>query len=477
MHHICTKNEVVDFFQRGFRTDLGSPTGEPRWVGLENEYLMVASDGSIIAQDILEHLWRELRELGWSLETDDISHKVIAATRNRADLVGKKHYHYDVITTDLGYATLEIDLAPARTLIEAQHHLYDLLSIITSILSKFNAYLLGYGVQPVSKPGRGYLGQRSRYPLMLDLCDEENEESITPHHVDVHTIDAACQTQVEISAQEAITVVNAMNATSGLRVALLANSPIWQNQISDYKSIRQMFVDRCWPSRKNQLGIPPRFHCIEHYIDYLLDFRPIMVKRQQTLYKINNHIPFRQFLFDEAGQAGVSLDGHKKHLFGTAEDIKLQCGLAWFTSRLQPTYGTIEDRVSCQQPPDAPLCAPALTLGLTENYRALDQIADTLSLDQWGAIHQLTSRYGMDFSYPGIDLPSLLRQMLEIASQGLRSRGFNEEVFLTPLYQRLEKKRCPADEIQETFLNEGIRGIIACNDMRNALRSPTLLTK
>lgn len=304
---------------------------------------------------------------------------------------------------------------------------------------------------------------------MLNLCDEENEESVTPHHVDVHTIDAACQTQVEVSAQEAISIVNAMNATSGLRIALLANSPIWQNQISDYKSIRQMFVDWCWPTRKNQLGIPPRFHCIDHYVDYLLDFRPIMVKRQETLYKINNHIAFRQFLFDKAGQTGIALDGHEKHLFGCIADIKLQCGLAWFTSRLQPTYGTIEDRISCQQPPDAPLCASALSLGLIENHHALEQMADRMSLDQWRALRHLASRHGMNFTSPGINLPSLLGQMLEIADQGLRRRGFHEEVFLAPLYQRLERQRCPADDIQQQFLKDGVRGIINRTDMRNAL--------
>ncbi len=475
MHHICTMNEVVDFFQSGFRTDLKAPTGEPRWIGLENEYLMVTSEGSIIEQEVLERLWQELADLGWELETDDISHKIIGAIRNRADLVGKKAHHYDVITTDLGYATLEIDLAPAPSITEAQHHLYELLGIVTSILGQHDAHLLGYGVQPVSKPGRSYLGQKSRYSMMLDLCDEENAYSIMPHHVGVHTIDAACQTQVEVSAEESIAVVNAMNATSGLRIALLANSPVWQNQISEYKAIRQMFVDWCWPTRKNQHGIPPRFCSIEHYIDYLLDFRPIIVRRYQTLYKINNYIAFRQFLFDDAGQTGVSLDGYEKQLFGNIEDIKIQCGFAWFMARLQPTYGTIEDRVSCQQPPDAHFCASALTVGLVENHQALGQLADRLSLDQWSMLRQLASKHGMSFTSPGIDVPSLIGRMLEIADQGLQKRGFNEEGFLAPLYQRLEQRRCPADDVQHQFLKEGIRGIIARNDMRNALYSQSRL--
>jgi glutamate--cysteine ligase len=461
--------DAVEHFRSCFRTDLRQRDEEPRWVGIENEYPLVSSDGTIIKLEILEYLWQELASRGWEIVTDETSRKVVAVKKEREQLKGKKVHQYDLITTDLGYATLEIDLAPTPSLKSAQKHLYELIEMLTSILSKRDVYLLGYGIQPVAAPQPAYIGQKSRYSFMIDMCDKENEINPGGYRVDLHTVDASCQTHVEVSAEEAIPVVNALNATSGLRIALLANSSIWLDQLAEYKAMRLMFVDWCWPSRKQQLGMPPKFQSIDHYVDYIFDFRSIAVRRNNVLYKLNNHSTFRHFFFDDAGQMGTSLDGEKVRVFGEIDDIKSQCGFAWFNARLQAAYGTVEDRISCQQPPFAHLCASALTLGLVENYKDLMELVDTFSLDQWRDIHFLACKYGLDFSYPGVDVHRQIERMLSIAEQGLRARALGEEVYLEPLYERIATRCCPADDARMQFLRGGVAQIVSHYRMSNIL--------
>lgn len=463
-----TIGKAKQLFKSKFRTEKDIRQGEPRLIGLENEYVMVYADGSIIRQEVLECLWIELAHQGWELVLDKITGKPTAALRPRRDQALRRTHNFDVITTDFGYSTLEIDLAPARTLREATESLIDLIHLVTSILAKHDVHLLGYGVQPLAGPSREYLGPKNRYALLYDvhLLEHRGIPSL-----DLHCLTASCQTQVEVSTKEAISAVNSLNATAGLRSALFANSPVWQNRISEYKSIRQEFWDRCYPNRKLQIGIPPRFQNFEHYVDYICDFRSIVVGRDEIFYRINNNSAFRNFLDDNLGQIGIALDGHKSKIIALAEDIYTQHGFAWFDSRLHPLHGTVEDRVSCQQPPQAHFSSAAMTLGLVENLNALVRIANALSLDQWREIRQLSYTYGLHFSYPGVDLKELSNCLLQVALEGLRRRGFGEEEYLEPVCRRIMSGSCPADEVVSQFLEGGVQNIVANNDMRNLLLS------
>lgn len=465
-----TMASLAQSFRSGFRTDLDHHK-QSRWIGLENEYLMVSSDGKPIQPKVLHKIWQTLIDMGWTAECDDIMHNIIAVNRPRHDLDTIKTHNFDVITTDFGYPTLEIDLAPAQSIPEGEKHLRELLELITSLLATYNVCLLGYGVQPLVVPSRDYLGSKSRYELLFDTRVDENEQNQNEYTCDINCISASCQTQVEVSCEEAIGVLNALNATSGLRIALLANSSVWQNRLSNYKAIRHLFWDWCWPSRSQQFGLPPRFQNIEHYLDYLFDFGAIQVKREGKFYRINHNKAFRNFFFNDDGEIGIALDGSRKRLFASVdEDIKIQSGFSWFDCRLQPSYGTIEDRVSCQQPPQAPFSAAALTMGLVENAGELISLSEELSLDQWRNIRLRACHYGLAFSYPGVDLHNVLERMLHIAQKGLKTREFAEEKYLVPLYERLIQRKSPADEAEQLFLKGGIKALIEHYDMRNYLR-------
>ena len=58
-------------------------------------------------------------------------------------------------------------------------------------------------------------------------------------------------------------------------------------------------------------------------------------------------------------------------------------------------------------------------------------------------------------------LYGLLRQIVDLAQDGLRERGLGEEKYLTPLYERIEKRECPAEYmLKKTESGESIEKLI-----------------
>ena len=53
-----------------------------------------------------------------------------------------------------------------------------------------------------------------------------------------------------------------------------------------------------------------------------------------------------------------------------------------------------------------------------------------------------------------------LRTMVQLAENGLRRRGCNEEILLAPIWGRLEKQSAPADEARLIFEQRGMDALL-----------------
>jgi gamma-glutamylcysteine synthetase len=124
------------------------------------------------------------------------------------------------------------------------------------------------------------------------------------------------------------------------------------------------------------------------------------------------------------------------------------------------TYrGTVEFRSCCTQPIRDTFCVAAFHLGLLEKLGELDQLLEN---DQVLYHHGYTAselrhlfvrrQYPPYISKEG--LYRLVGQILDLARQGLSARGMNEECFLDPLYDRLNRKSNPAMDMLR-MLEEG----------------------
>lgn len=438
-----------------------------RGIGMECEFPVVTKDGQSVSLAIIQNMYRYLEPKGFVLEQDPFSSYIVRATRVNEESAKKFDYPIDAIVMEVGFGVVELALAPQADLHAAHRHFLEMLTWLIDYFDSRHCLVLGYGIHPQTPPSRALLNPRERYLFY---------ENFSPNHyipksegVDAYllTISASNQCHIEVSRQEAALAVNVLNAFSGLHIALHANSPIWKGEIDrNHKANREIFWEYCYPDRLNQIGIPPKFETIEHYIAYLLEFKPMLIKREQELLHIVNKETLKEFFLDLSPAIGQNIQGEEKKIYPQVKDIHYFNTFCYFDARLVSKHGTIESRMSCQQIPGATLTATALTLGFLENLDAARQLMDQLEWEEWKKIRREAIRNAMLAKMNGESIMPLLQRCLEIAEQGLRKRGFGENQFLQPLWKRLGDGRSPADTAISVFQQGGLEALLkyACFD-------------
>jgi gamma-glutamylcysteine synthetase len=432
-----------------------------RGIGIECEMPLVNSDGEAISFASVQLLFSYLRTQGFELDFDEYANVFVSATIINKTSASMFDYCVDTITTDTAYSTIEIVLAPQNNLHTIQHRLDELISILVNFFDSQNCKMLGYGIQPVSLPSRKLLMPRERYVFFeklstnLNICESEGADS------SYLNLTASNQCHVEIALDDAIKATNILNSLSGLQIAIQANSPIWEGKINeDFKANREALWDECFPNRSMQIGIPPTFKSLDDYVNYLCDFKPSIVKRGEQYIRILNKATFKDYLLDESLAIGDTLQGKKLIVQPRLSDIEQLIPFSWFNARLVPKYGTVESRMCCQQPQKETLTSTALSLGLIENLDQAQKISNLYSLDTWKKVRTNATRHALATTINGVSIIPLLSQLLDVANVGLKSRGLGEELFLQPLYERLNTLTTPADNAIAVFNNLGLKGFL-----------------
>ncbi len=379
-----------------------------RKIGIETEYPVVWDRD--FSQFPIQRVFPNFLKFGFEPIFDDIFQE---------ELIGLKRGER-VISTDAGIGLLEINEPPYESLWDAEKNCFSFFQWVRDLFYSHRALVLNYGVQPVSKEG-GWVN-KGRYDIL---------KRILPVKVNNITLGAASQVHIDLHLSEVTKAVNTMNVLTGLLIALFANAPVYMGKDSGLMAIRETFWDEFVPERS---GIPSRFSSYEEYIEKMLEL-PLLLKRQNGKY-IKYGLPFENFLND---------------LDEDFSGFHIHEGTVWWDSRLR-SLGTIEIRPVCCQ--SDCLSFPALCLGLIEN---LDEVADftnRYSLKKWREVKKYAIRNGMKNS------KEMLRDLISLAETGLKKRKIGEEVFLSTLWERIEKGKSPAEEKIEIFRNYGMKDLI-----------------
>ena len=444
-----TKNFVVNYHR------------SHRGIGIECEIPVVTSLGDAIPLSVIQKMYKFLEKRGFQLKKESDSTQTVAATKVNIESAIHFDFPIDTITTDAGIGILEIALAPQLNLHEVQSQLNKILIILIEYFDTQNCQMLGYGIQPLTPPSRKLLMPKERYLFYEQLSGNQTIPKSRGADAHLLTITASNQCHIDISQQEAIPAINVLNALSGLQIALHANSPIWQGAIDPtFKANREIFWDLCYPDRLNQIGIPPKFKSIEDYIQYLLQFKPMLVKRGKQLLKVLGKTTFKKFLLDGTPSIGKTLNGKSVVIHPSVKDIHALNSFCYFNARLVPKHGTIESRMCCQQPPKETLTSAALTLGILENLEAANQLMDKLPWKTWQLLRKDTARTSFETLIGKKSILSALNRIMHIAKKGLQKRKLGEEIFLAPLIKRLKHQQSPADIAITIFKKQGLPALL-----------------
>lgn len=327
------------------------------------------------------------------------------------------------ITTDAGPGILEVISPPCQNLFEMKDGFDRVMAELVPISSTLGMRLLGYGAQPITKGAKELWVRKGRYGALI--------ASLGDDFVHNATIVASDQCHVSITRDEIVQAVNVVNALSGPMIALTANCTVSYGGPNGQHAWRELFWDK-FKGFEGQVGIPPKwFGSTEEWFEYLLSQRFVLRKVRDGVYESRGET-FKEFMANNPV---------------TRTDFLYHEGCCWWDARPRFPYGTLEVRPTCQQPPHETMVVQALTLGLVNNLPRAEELAKSRSLDSWrdirieAAIHGLDVRYGREATSYLPCIPAVL----DIANEGLLSRGLGEEVLLDPLYVRLGTRTLPGD--------------------------------
>ena len=371
---------------------------------------------------------------------------------------------------EVGRGTIELNVGPCDTLFALESAFRTALERLVRAAAQLGWRVLGYGVQPFSPPTRDLLSPKQRYHALADIMGADWIW---------YSVTASDQAHVDISRDEAVTLLNFGNLMAPVVVALCANSPVVAGAPTG---------DCC--AREGRMILAPygqRHGMISHPYADLTDFVARLSQLPALLRRAGERLlpdgrPFSDLLradYEVAIREGADLSPHASSLSPACFDaFLLHDHYVWHSARLRTAYGTVELRPACQQPPHEQMAAAALYLGLVAGHQqiadyvqaALAPAAARTLAGCWPRMkqyHRQVIRAGLAAPEPA---PGFLAQVLTLAQAALARRGYGEERMLTPLWRRLEQRENPAQRARRTFAEEGVEGLIETSDVGSYLR-------
>ncbi len=393
-----------------------------RRIGREAEFPLVWPDGRAGDASLL---WEPLlAEGGGRVAYDD------AAGGSMIVRVDFGAVGYEI---EMGRATVEVVLPPADDL----HQLAAISEVAVGRLVRAatsrGMVVMGYGIQPRT-PGLAALMTPKRRYIAL-------HRAVGRHWLHFTTT-ASDQTQVDVARSELVDVTNVMNLLAGPIIALTANSSVYAGRVGRFVSGREGLLGTLGRHRHGMT--PRRFTSLEDWLAFICGQTCHVLPRGRRFVPYGR--PFAAYLATH----GPDLKAYLWHEH-----------YVWHSARLRAHHATIEIRPACQQPPDQPLAAAALSLGLVEAWPSLwALVRDRLGPDPWPAMKIYRAgaiRRGLRAREPA---PGFLAELVALCEEALRRRGRGEETFLQPIHHRLEMRQVPADRAARLFRSGGILALI-----------------
>lgn len=420
------------------------PEEIPKWrtIGREAEYPIVRTNGWPIP--IME-VWPHL--MGDDLEVKKEGDLITA-------LEGEKY----IYASEVGWGTIEIITGPCDDLhgVAAVHE--EAMTRLVGAMEKLDACVLGYGIQPLTMLHPGLMMKKPRYGALLEAIGRDWLS---------FSLTASDQVHIDIARSEIIDMTNLGNMLSPIIIALCANSPIYTSLDSGFCSGREHIMGGIHAA-DGRHGMPNEpYTSVKDMITQLVAQPFLIQKKDGEAVPYNK--PFLEFI-DEATAAGMPTSD----LLGA---FLYHEHYIWNSARPRAKQATIEFRSACQQPWPDHMVTAALSLGIAEAGMKLHDFLFTFanapvaprvpygvrqppdparaSWDHWPqikAFHPKAVAYGLAADEP---ITGMIQGVLQLCSEALEARGRGEEVYLAPLWKRLEAQENPAQVIRRIYGTKG----------------------
>lgn len=401
------------------------------FVGIELEYPVVNLSGNATDVSLTKRL------LAYLLDNFDFQADKYDSDNNPIQLIDKDSG--DMILFEVSYNTIEFAFAKAERISEVEERLDTYLGIIQPYLQNDNHELQGWGVNPNWAKNDNRPVKSPRYEMLMDFLGLSKAKNNPFFHdyPEYGSFICGSQVQLDVSKTSYLRVLNAFNQIEGPKAVLLANSDFWGSDW-DLALSRDVFWENSMHGVfKENAGVFPKvFKSEDDYFSYLSETAIFTAKRGDETYYFEP-IRAKDYLSTLSVKAR-SIHGEVVTIEPSEEDFKTHRS---YQFQDLTTRGTVEFRSVCTQPFSATFAPAAFHLGLLVNLETLESILKDTSLFEvfdydYLRIRCLFSKKEISKDDFKLILP-LTEALLTCAEDGLKNRGFGEEVYLAPLQERL----------------------------------------
>ena len=401
------------------------------FVGIELEYPVVNLSGNATDVSLTKRL------LAYLLDNFDFQADKYDSDNNPIQLIDKDSG--DMILFEVSYNTIEFAFAKAERISEVEERLDTYLGIIQPYLQNDNHELQGWGVNPNWAKNDNRPVKSPRYEMLMDFLGLSKAKNNPFFHdyPEYGSFICGSQVQLDVSKTSYLRVLNAFNQIEGPKAVLLANSDFWGSDW-DLALSRDVFWENSLHGVfKENAGVFPKvFKSEDDYFSYLSETAIFTAKRGDETYYFEP-IRAKDYLSTPSVKAR-SIHGEVVTIEPSEEDFKTHRS---YQFQDLTTRGTVEFRSVCTQPFSATFAPAAFHLGLLVNLETLESILKDTSLFEvfdydYLRIRCLFSKKEISKDDFKLILP-LTEALLTCAEDGLKNRGFGEEVYLAPLQERL----------------------------------------
>ena len=352
-----------------------------------------------------------------------------------------------MILFEVSYNTIEFAFAKASRIAEVEERLDTYLSMIQPYLRNHNHELQGWGVNPNWAKNDNSPVKSPRYEMLMDFLElsKAKNNPFFHNYPEYGSFICGSQVQLDVSKISYLRVLNAFNQIEGPKAVLFANSEFWGSDW-DLAISRDVFWENSMHGVfEENAGIFPRvFKNEDDYFSYLSETAIFTAKRAEETYYFEP-IRAKDYLNKSAIQAW-SIHGKEVSIKPCEDDFKTHRS---YQFQDLTTRGTIEFRSVCTQPFSATFAPAAFHLGLLVNLERLENILkdspffEAFDFD-YPRIRRLFSKKDISDTDLKLIFP-LTEALLVCAEDGLKSRGFGEEIYLAPLKEKLKALKVQFD--------------------------------
>ena len=342
------------------------------------------------------------------------------------NIIGLKKLH-DTITLEPG-CQVELSVEPQNFVRDLKSKINGINSVIEPVLEKFGIKLINKGVSPTTTYKNIKILPKARYAIMANylwgiLSDVMMRET------------AGIQVGIDFSSEtDAMKKFNIANLMMPFATAMFANSKIRGGVDTGYKSFRAL----AWLNTDNErCGFGTTFEddmSFKDYVNRLLETPMIFINRENRTVAINGRLTFKQFM--DKGYEGFEAD---------IDDWKLHSNLFFPEVRLR---NFIEIRNHDCVGGGLEYSIPALYRGIMYDYASMNEVDNMLSKYTYNEINELrynVARFATGAKIRKVSILNICKELVNISYYSLKKEGENEEKFLEPLIEMLNKNKIPAD--------------------------------